>query len=303
MTSPTDREDPTASGVQQPEPDAAPAGAPDRGDDPGTAARTGRPGTTARPRTTARTGRPRPTDAAERDRSAASTLTLLGVIVGVAVVAAAATIMWARATGQAAPDTPSAQQMPATLDDGRRPPAVADPLARATGLPVVMAARLDGADAALDACGLDAGAGTSGFVTPEHMTGLALMDDPPPDAEVQMERPGDQPVHVTCVQRSSGAGWERIALGALPSSGPDAGYPAWLCCDATGNSIRFHVLDVVPGAAWLLQDRGAYAIGYDVTGLDATGVATVDENGMGASEHLWWVDAEGEIVGEGYAGG
>lgn len=243
------------------------------------------------------------TDATPPRTARGSTLRMVGTVVAIAVVAAAATIVWARLPA-GAPQAAADQEVPSTLNDGRRLPEAPDAVADAIGLPVVLTERLDAPGDIATGCEVDPRSVLGGHVTPDHATLLARTDNPPMSAEVMADPATDGPVNVACVSGWNEGAWRRMGLSAVPVRGPESQFPAWMCCDSNGDSIVFHVLNVRPGAAWLLEDKGHYAVAYDVAGLDATGVvASVSPTGVEGSAHVWWVDGDGEIVGETYQGG
>lgn len=231
------------------------------------------------------------------------TLRVVGTVVAIAVVAAAATIVWARLPA-GAPPAAAEQEVPSTLSDGRRLPEAPDAVAAAIGLPVVLTERLDPPGDIATGCEMDPRSVVGGHVTPDHATLLARTDNPPMSAEVMADPTTGGPLNVACVSGWNDGAWQRLGLSAVPVRGPESRFPAWMCCDTSGDSIIFHVLNVRPRAAWLLEDKGHYALAYDVAGLDATGVvAGVSPTGVEGSAHVWWVDRDGEIVGETYQGG
>lgn len=244
-------------------------------------------------------------DAAARQRRGrrAEAIAAVGLITAIAVVAAAATIIWARLSAAGAEGT-TATPVPEALADGRTPPAAPEAVAAATGLPVVVAERLDDPGGMAAGCGLEETETLGAFVTPDHALVLAITGSPPLDAEFMAEVESPGPVYVTCVSTRAGDGWRRTGLAAVPRDRSAAHTPAWLCCDASGRATVHHVLQVHDGAAWLLQDNATHAVAYDVTGLDAAGVASTERgDGTTATAHVWWLDGEGAIVGEAYLGG
>lgn len=235
-------------------------------------------------------------------RPGTGTLSVVGIIVAVAVMAAAATIVWARLPA----GTPQAErrEVPSTLSDGRAAPATPAAVAGAIGLPVIMSAPLDDAGDVATGCEMDPQTVLGGHVTPDHATVLARTNDPPMSAEIMADPTRNGPLNVACVNRWRDGAWQRMSLSAVPARGPESQFPAWMYCDENGNSIIYHVLDVPPETAWLLEDKGHYAVAYDVAGLDATGIVSgVSSGGMEIAAHVWWIDVDGMIVGEVYRGG
>jgi hypothetical protein len=243
-----------------------------------------------------------PPDDPGRGRPRNGTLSVVGLIVAVAVVAATATIVLARlpaGTTQA-----ERQEVPTTLSDGRAAPPTPEAVAGAIGLPVVVADRLDDAGDIATGCEMDPRTVLGGHVTPDHATVLARTSDPPMSAEIVADPTGSGPLNVACVNGWRDGAWQRISLSAVPARGPESQFPAWMCCDENGNSIVHHVLDVPSDAAWLLEDKGHYAVAYDLAGLHATGIVSgVSSGGTEIAAHIWWVDGDGVIVGEVYRGG
>jgi hypothetical protein len=236
-------------------------------------------------------------------RTRGATLPVVAIIVAVAVVAATATVVWARLP-VSAPQADPAQEVPTTLGDERRLPEAPAAVAGAIGLPVLMAQRVDDTTDLAARCETDPQTVLGSHITPGHATVLARTDRPPAGAEIMADPAAGGPLNVGCVLRWSDGTWERIGLAATPTRGPDAQFPAWMCCDPDGESFTFTVLHVSRDVAWLLEDRGHYAVAYDVAGLDATGVvASVTDMGQEVGTHVWWLDGDGVIIGEAYGNG
>lgn len=298
--------------MTHPQSDATPDTAPSPGDTSDATVDTDPPTSDAAPDTRGATasgrGTPEPADIpapAPRGRRRArrgGALSAVGTIVAVAILAAAAPIIWARLS-TADPADASETRAPQALADGRPPPALPAAIAAAIGRTTVGTGRLDDPDAVARGCGLDDADVLSAYVTPDHATVLAATDQPPPDVQWMIDPETGQDTVVACVASWAGDGWRNLGAAALPREGPESRHAAWLCCDASSQPIIHRMLPVREGAAWLLQDHGTHAVAYDVAGLQTVGIAFAGTNdGRTATAHVWWVDADGTIVGEDYLG-
>lgn len=246
------------------------------------------------------------TPSPDHDTSTATTgatrgWSVLAVILLVAIMAAAAVVIWARLAGD--PSVGSDGDAPTTLADGSTPPATPDGIADGLGLPVVMTSPLDGA-ATTRTCGFDA-PGARGYLTPNSAVALATMPggDVPGEVEFYDEQLGDGDVAVMCAATWADGTWSPLTPFAIPVDGPSMSSSGWLCCDPSDRSVGIHPLEVLDDAAWLLHDQGQYVVAYDVRDVERIGVPG-EESDLGETQvaHVWMASADGAIVGEAYLG-
>ena len=80
------------------------------------------------------------------------------------------------------------------------------------------------------------------------------------------------------------------------------------CCDENGLATASADVEVLDGAAWALQDRGGWYVAYpleDRTSLTVTWKFREQRFGPGGPPQsaITFLDGNGEILGEAFAGG
>ena len=242
----------------------------------------------------------------------------------IAVVSVTAVVSWARLAQPDASEQAAGvdQELPTALADGSEPAPVPDAVASAVDLPVVGTAKLDQlSDEMLDACTEGSGVGWDpgspraeyAFVTPDGV--LASVTGEGDLAEDFGGGPaGEQPtgVRFRCelqleggsVTNRGGGGFEPI----FPDQPDSGGFMTSGCCDEQGFATASASVQVPADAAWLLQDRGTWFLGYEVGGLENVVVSwKYRENRFGQAgppmSPVLFVAEDGSVVAEATAGG
>lgn len=257
-------------------------------------------------------------------RARAGTLTAIGTMAAVAVVSVTAVVAWAR-LGQPGTSEAAAtveEEVPTALAGGNQPAQVPAAVSSAVDLPVVGAAELDELPGhMLDACTQDFDVGWDpgspqveyAFMTPDGVVASVTGQGDMPGG-FGMGPGGEQPTGVrfrcdlqledgSAINRGGGS-FEEI-FPDQPSSG---GFLSSSCCDEQGLATASASVPVPADAAWLLQDRGTWYLGYDVSGLENVGVSwKYRENRFGQGgppiSTVLFVGKDGTIVAETTAGG
>ena len=274
-------------------------------------------------------GAPLATDVEDADtpgQDRARTLTVIGSMALIAVVAVTAVVVWARVGAPAAGDEPATtgldEALPETLAGGTEPAPVPDEIAAAVDGPVVGAARLDELpDDMLAACvdfievTWDPGSPTTEYalVTPDGVNaslfgqgevaggfGKGPVGEDPIGIRIrcELDLSGGEPVN------RGGGGYEEV----FPDQPVMGGFSGSSCCDQNGLATAMAAVDIPDDAAWLLQERGAWFLAYPVDGLDVISVTwRYRENRFGPGgppqSRVVLVDASGETIAESFVGG
>lgn len=264
-----------------------------------------------------------------------SALAAVAIMAGIALVAAALVVAWARLGGgsetSAEPDIIDAE-LPVSLAGatgfGEVPPVIA----AAVEAPVVGAVRLERLPADLEGCGDDFGLTDarleSAIITPDAAVVAVVGSSeefefadeavplpapalPPAPPEAAPDNPADPSasqgpqVRASCAASWDG-GWNVTSANAGPvgevfSSTGGVGLP-------DGRLLNLGNLLVPDGATWLVHDRGGYRLAYPVAGLSTVTVTVPQPNagpfGPGStSTSALFLDDAGTVLEETFVGG
>lgn len=262
-----------------------------------------------------------------------SALLAVGIVTGIALVAALLVVAWARFGGGATEQEPPViDAEPPEVLAGQTPLGQVPPeVAAVVEAPVVAAVRLEQLPPDLEGCGDDFAMEDarleSAIITPDaavvavvgssdqfgfEARPVPLPAPVPPDApagaaaqlEPLPEETGDQ-VRASCAGSWDG-GWTLTSANAGPvgevvSSSGGTGLP-------DGTMLGLGTLLVPEGAAWLVHDRGGYRLAYPVTGLPTVTVTIPSQTaglfgaGRGSTSALFLDDA-GTVLEETFVSG
>lgn len=272
-----------------------------------------------------------------------SALAAVAIMAGIALVAAALVVAWAR-FGAPSSSSPQAQvidaEAPESLAGGTPPGQVPPEIAAAVEAPVLAAVRLDQLPADLEGCGDDFGLEDarleSAIVTPDAavlavlgnsadfdfvdvpvplpapQAGQAVPAPPPPAAApdgavVDGSAPAaTENTRAECAASWDG-GWSLTMVNARPAGDFGGGGASGMGL-ADGSLLSTSSLPVPDGATWLVHDRGGYRLAYPVAGLPNV-IVTVPSPPSGpfgaghTSTQALFLDDAGTVLEEAFVGG
>jgi hypothetical protein len=265
-------------------------------------------------------------DAGTPGHDRARTLTVIGTMALIAVVAVTAVVVWARVGAPDAGDrTVTAgvdEALPETLAGGFEPAPVPPEIVAAVDAPVVGAAKLEQLpDDMLAACmdfnevTWDPGSPTTEYavVTPDGVN-ASLFGQGEVAGGIGKGPEGEDPIgiRIRCELDLRGSGPSNRGGGGYEEVFPDqpvmGGFSGSSCCDEDGLATAMASVNIPDGAAWLLQQRGAWFLAYPVEGLDVISVTwRYRENRFGPGgppqSRVVIVDGAGETIAESFVGG
>ena len=255
----------------------------------------------------------------------AGTARVIGTMAAVALVAVAVVVVSARLGGNSSGEAGVEETVPTTLAGGIAPGPVPQVVTATFDAPVVGAVNLDNPPAdAVASCGESMGIMWDdgqpeveyAVATPDGIF-LSLLGSGETAPDMGMDSGGQIPekFRTTCSAQPDGDGWMsqgggmEVVFEGEPESEDFAGSSSsYSCCDEQGLATASGSVEVPDDAAWALQDRSGWYLAYptaDRPRLVLTWKFRESRFGGGGPPQspVTFVDADGVIVGEGFAGG
>jgi hypothetical protein len=265
-----------------------------------------------------------PAPAATRRASAPVTL---GAMTLVALVVTGGLVVWMRMPAPAGATRAQVgveEEVPTTLAGGLAPAVVPAAIASAVDRPVIGASTLEALPDGSEGCGFDLGDDAElerAVATPDGLAVSLIGDAPDGFLDGPMPRPEPEPAppppdtdqaevgeqaprwRETCVLRDRGGRWFSDGGSSGPADDRFGGMgTSVLCCDEQGFALATTELHPLDGAAWVLQDRGAYWLAYPVAGADRLTLTWRFREGgfgrAGATTYVRWLDDAGGVIDE-----
>ena len=240
----------------------------------------------------------------------------------IALIAVTAVVASAR-VGNPAGDAGVEETVPTTLAGGIAPAPIPDAITASFDGPVLGAVDLDDPPAdAVASCGESMGVvWDEGQPEVEHALAtpdgifLSLLGSGSAGPDMGMDGGGPMPdqFRISCAAQSQGDGWisqgggmEFVAEGE--EMGGEFGGSSYSCCDEQGLATASGSVAVPEGSQWAVQDRHGWYLAYPTGGRDRLTLTwKYRESALGSGappqSRVTFVDAEGTVVGEAFAGG
>ena len=263
---------------------------------------------------------------AESATTRASTVAVLATVGGIALVAVAVVVLWARASAGPHGDGAAAAEeaVPSSLVGGLPPADVPPDVAAVFDVPVIGALNLDELPGGvLQECSRSIGEMNWDEGQPSIEYAIATPDaihtslvGTGQNIDMGMGEGPDAPdkFRLTCTARNEGDAWTAEVNNFETIFDEDAemdmgmGGGGYFCCDENGLATASSSVKVPPGATWGLQDRNGWYLAYPVDQQQSLTVSwTFRENRFGPGgppqTSITFVDDTGEVIEETFTGG
>lgn len=252
----------------------------------------------------------------------AGTGRVIGTMAAIALIAVTVVMVSARAGGNPADASGVEETVPTTLAGGIAPGPVPDEVTAAFDAPVIGAVNMDSPPAeAVASCGESMGVLWDegqpeveyAVATPDGIF-MSLLGTGQSGPEMGMDGGGvPEKFRTSCSAQSEGGGWHSQGGGMeviFEGEGDTESVSgdSYSCCDEQGLATASGSVEVPDGAEWAVQDRSGWYLAYP-TGDRQRLVLTwkYREGAFGGGgppqSRVTFLDADGAIVGEGFAGG